>query len=112
MTPRIRFRHWLFRLPGMMGAIVLYPYILFRQGHGSVMPRLYRHELEHFYQVQRDGWLRFYIRWLWLTARHGYWDNPYEVEAREAEERGLTENEIEWWEHSHRACRHKGNWGA
>jgi hypothetical protein len=102
MTPRIRFRHWLFRLPGMMGGIVLYPYILFRQGHGSVMRQLYRHELEHFYQVQRDGWLRFYVRWLWFTFRHGYWDNPYEVEAREAEGNGLTEEELAWWE----AARH------
>jgi len=96
MKPRICFYHWLFRLPGMMGAIVLYPYILFRNGPDD--KRLYRHELEHFYQVQRDGWLRFYVRWLWLTARHGYWNNPYEVEAREAEEQELTVEELNWWE--------------
>ena len=94
MTPRIRFRHWLFRLPGMMDAIVLYPYILFRGN--STTPQLYRHELEHFYQVQRDGFLRFYIRWLWLTFRRGYWNNPYEIEARAAESIDLTPQELVW----------------
>jgi hypothetical protein len=31
------------------------------------------------------GAIRFYITYLWLTIRHGYWNNPMEVEARAAQ---------------------------
>lgn len=27
----------------------------------------------------------FAVRYLWWLARHGYWNNPYEIEARAAE---------------------------
>ena len=47
--------------------------------------RLIKHEKCHLEQIQSDGIFMFsilYVYWLW---RHGYWNNPYEVEAREAE---------------------------
>jgi hypothetical protein len=85
----------------MMDAIVLYPYLLFRHGSDRIPETLYRHELEHFYQAQRDGVLRFYVRWLWYTIKHGYWDNPYEIEARQqAVASPLTEKERLWWAHA------------
>jgi hypothetical protein len=31
------------------------------------------------------GVLRFYLTYGWYTLRYGYWNNPMEVEAREAE---------------------------
>lgn len=45
--------------------------------------RLIAHERIHEEQMQRDGVLRFLARYLWWTLRHGYWMNPYEIEARE-----------------------------
>lgn len=46
---------------------------------------LLRHERKHLEQIEREGRLLFSLRYSWLTLRHGYFMNPYEVEAREAE---------------------------
>lgn len=47
--------------------------------------RLLRHERCHLAQIERDGRIVFAIKYLWWLARYGYWNNPYEVEARAAE---------------------------
>lgn len=47
--------------------------------------RLVRHELAHIRQIQRDGRLWQPIKYTWYWIRRGYWDNPYEIEARAAE---------------------------
>jgi hypothetical protein len=46
---------------------------------------LVAHEKVHIRQIDRDGAVVFSAKYLWWLGRHGYWDNPYEVEAhREA----------------------------
>lgn len=45
--------------------------------------RLLAHELAHVRQWRAD--LLFPLRYTLATLRHGYRDNPYEVEARQAE---------------------------
>ncbi len=72
------------------GAWVLYPFMFFRDAQEDVSDRLFRHEMEHVYQVQRIGWWRFYITYLWLLWKHGYADHPYELEAIAAENEKLT----------------------
>lgn len=54
--------------------------------HPTVRPseRLLRHELAHVRQWQAAP-LTFAARYAWRHLRHGYRDNPYEVEARAAE---------------------------
>ena len=47
--------------------------------------RLLRHERCHLEQIERDGRLKFAIKYSWWTLRHGYYKNPYEIEARAAE---------------------------
>lgn len=47
--------------------------------------RLLRHESCHLEQIERDGRVWFALKYSWWTIRHGYWNNPYEVEARAAE---------------------------
>lgn len=47
--------------------------------------RLMRHEAKHLEQIRRDGPLGFSVRNVWWTLRHGYWNNPYEREARACE---------------------------
>ena len=47
--------------------------------------RLLRHERCHLEQIERDGRLLFALRYSWWTLRHGYFMNPYEIEARAAE---------------------------
>ena len=46
--------------------------------------RLLRHELAHVRQWQRAP-ITFPLRYAWQHLKHGYRDNPYEVEARAAE---------------------------
>ena len=47
--------------------------------------RLLRHERCHLEQIERDGRVLFSLRYSWWTLRHGYFMNPYEIEARAAE---------------------------
>ena len=50
----------------------------------QITGRLLRHELAHVRQW-RDRPLAFPVLYVWNHFRHGYRDNPYEVEARNAE---------------------------
>lgn len=45
-----------------------------------------RHEICHVRQWERDGYLVFLLRYLWFSIVNGYQNNPYEVEARQAEQ--------------------------
>lgn len=50
----------------------------------DVTDRLLRHELAHVEQWQRHP-VSFPVDYVWKHLQFGYKDNPYEVEAREAE---------------------------
>jgi len=92
---KIRFNHWWFRIfPG--AGVVLYPYVLFKRPPDETPIRLFRHELQHVYQVRREGWWKFYLTYLWYLLRYGYRNNPYEVEARAVQEDPLTAEESAW----------------
>lgn len=47
--------------------------------------RWLRHELAHIAQFRKYGSLRFLMLYLWWSWRFGYQNNPFEIEAREAE---------------------------
>lgn len=72
------------RLCGFKGWTSFWHTIYVLPGHEHDK-RLLRHERCHLEQIERDGRLLFSIRYLWWLARYGYWNNPYEVEARAAE---------------------------
>lgn len=88
MKLRIKYGSWMVRKG--YTAWVLYPFMIFRAKKAGVSDVLFRHELEHVYQVRRDGWLVFYVKYLYYLARYGYLKNPYEMDAREAETQPLT----------------------
>ena len=46
-------------------------------------PGLLQHEAIHVEQIERLGAFRFTVFYLWYLLRHGYWDNPLEIEARD-----------------------------
>jgi len=52
-------------------------------------PQWLRHELRHIEQFKRYGPLRFIILYLFESARNGYDNNRFEIEAR------LSENDTE-----------------
>lgn len=96
MKLRIRYKNWVCtRAPflGYPAGIVLYPFMLFKRSKAEVSDKLFRHELQHVYQVRREGWLKFYLTYLWYQVRYGYAKNPYEVEANAHENDPLTPEE-------------------
>jgi hypothetical protein len=48
--------------------------------------RWVKHELCHIKQYEENGTILFLIKYLWESLKKGYYNNKYEVEAREAEE--------------------------
>ena len=47
--------------------------------------RWVKHELCHVRQFQQNGFVAFVTKYLWESIKKGYYNNKYEVEAREAE---------------------------
>jgi len=74
-------------------AFVLFPFMFVRHAKEDCSDRLFRHEMEHVYQVMRDGWWTFYIKYVYWLAKYGYMDHPYELEARDRENDPLTPTE-------------------
>lgn len=75
---------------------VLYPLVLFRFPKEEVSDRLFRHELQHFYQGQKLGFFGYYTKYIWLWIRNGYKNHPMELEAEEVENDPLTPTERMW----------------
>lgn len=48
-----------------------------------------KHELCHVKQFEEHGYFLFIIKYIWESIRKGYYNNRFEVEAREAEETQL-----------------------
>jgi len=47
--------------------------------------RLLKHELCHVRQYQQHGYWGFLLKYLWESFQKGYYNNKFEVEARQAE---------------------------
>lgn len=72
------------RLCGFRGWTSFWSTIYIWPGHEGD-ERLLRHEARHLEQIERDGRMLFTVRYLWWLIRYGYRANPYEVDARRAE---------------------------
>lgn len=73
-----------------IGGITIYPFIFFKRRKEMVTDTLFRHEMQHIYQVERLGWFRFYYQYLVENFKVGYKRNKYELEANEIENMPLT----------------------
>jgi hypothetical protein len=47
--------------------------------------RWVKHELCHVKQFHQYGFVNFIVKYLWESIKKGYFNNKYEAEAREAE---------------------------
>lgn len=47
--------------------------------------RWVKHELAHIEQYQRYGVMKFLLLYIWYSIKYGYYNNPFEIEARENE---------------------------
>lgn len=77
---------YIIKVPILFGkykGITLYPFIFVLDKKDK---KLIRHELIHIKQ-QLNGWIiGFYIKYIYYHFKYGYWNNPYEIEAREKSE--------------------------
>jgi len=87
----VKNQKWLLWADGM----VIYPYIVFSVRAPS--RRLFKHELEHCYQIQSMGVWGFYSSYILKFLRYGYRKHPYEIEAYEYERESLTDIEEIWF---------------
>jgi hypothetical protein len=69
-------------------AITLPPFGIYFVTEEYYSERLRRHELCHWRQYKRMGLFAFYLKYISLFFRHGYYDHPMEIEARLAENKG------------------------
>jgi hypothetical protein len=74
----LRIGGWCIGRPTVSG-ITLWRTIWLATG-APLEPELLLHELRHVHQFEADP--LFPLRYLWLSVRHGYTDNPYEADAR------------------------------
>jgi len=92
MTVKIKYNTWFLR-KSWIGGLTIYPFIFFKRSKEEVTDRLFRHELEHIYQVQAVGWIKFYALYLLENLRNGYKNNKYELAAEAVQDRELTAEE-------------------
>lgn len=78
--------------------IVIGRRVMFSQPMAKVPAWLFRHELQHAYQIIEHGTFMFYLKYFLYSLRYGYRGNPFEVEAREKQKEPLTlyEEELLW----------------
>ena len=98
MKIRRVYNHWIPQLLNV-GAITLYPFILFSRSvagiktHRKEPEHLFKHEYIHIEQVRRLGWFKFYFLYLVDNAKNGYDENKYEIEAYTRQIEPLNEEE-------------------
>jgi penicillin-binding protein-related factor A (putative recombinase) len=94
--PRVRYRHWIFKLPFVRRyrGMVVGRTILFKGGETEITPALLQHELVHWEQIDRHGitcfyliYFRDYLANLWRLRNHdaAYRHIPFEKESCERE---------------------------
>lgn len=75
---------WYMEKMGYKGWTSLWNTIYMMPGY-EFSTRLRKHELKHIDQMSSDGKILFTIKYTYWWIIKGYKDNPYEVEARNAE---------------------------
>lgn len=74
-----------FFLPDWVHGLTIPPFGMYLRHPSTASASLKKHEQQHWTQYQRLGLVKFVVLYNWYTIRYGYTNNPFEVEAREAE---------------------------
>lgn len=75
---------WFMKARGFAGWTSFWNTVYVLPGRESDQPLL-RHEAKHLEQIRREGRIVFSAKYLYWLIRRGYWNHPYEIEARAAE---------------------------
>ncbi len=75
-------------------AVVIYPFVLFKNDISGIKPSYVKHEMIHVKQLEEVGYNTFFEDYAKEMEKHGYLENKYEVEAFSNEHFPLTEEEL------------------
>lgn len=75
-------RFWTFVLDRFGFVAIALPWSIYCKESHIADPRIARHEYQHIAQMRRDGMLVWWVTAGYYLLRFGYWDSPYEIEAR------------------------------
>lgn len=89
MKLRCKYNCWWLKWFGSRG-YCFYPFLLFRDSKPEVWDGLFRHELEHAYQIREMGVISYVLSYYAENIRKGYRANKYEIRCREASLLPLT----------------------
>jgi len=97
MKIRRVYNHWIPQLL-RVGAITLYPFILFSRKQFTLSREeytrdLFKHEYIHIEQVRKMGWFKFYLFYIIENTKTGYEKNKYEIEAYDRQTEPFNEEE-------------------
>lgn len=70
-------------VPGTLG-VTIWPFIFIWPPKWECNKNLVRHEKKHLEQYVRYGIVGFLPVYIYYSIRFGYWNNPFEKEARKA----------------------------
>ena len=80
---KVKLNHWLLKFfPKRFVAVTIGQTIYVRKP--IISTRLLKHEMAHVRQWEQYG-IWFLVLYLWESIKHGYTNNRFEIEAREAE---------------------------
>lgn len=71
-------------------AMIVHPWkkiiIKYIEKDAVINPKILKHEQQHLNQIEKEGSWKFVFKYLFYLLKYGYTNNPYEIEARQAEE--------------------------
>jgi hypothetical protein len=76
---------WLMKKRGLKGFASYWDTVYYIDRESMNNTRIRKHELKHIEQLEKEGRVKFTIKYLYYLIKDGYRFNKYEVEARRAE---------------------------
>lgn len=80
-----KFVKWICRFDQPVFGITIGQTAYYNVSPSQVPQMMIKHENWHKRQWAEEGYFVFAVSYLWFCITVGYWNNPYEVEARRAE---------------------------
>ena len=73
--------YWYMKLRGFEGFMTFWGSV-YAMPSWENNPSLIKHEMEHVRQLKEHGNFKFFLLYLYYNLRYGYWNNPFEIQAR------------------------------
>lgn len=89
-----RFGKWIMKKLKFDGFTSFWSVIYYSSPLALNNEELRNHELVHVDQINNDGKIKFFFKYSWYLFKYGYYDNLYEIEARDLAKKSIDKNKI------------------